>query len=138
MKKLKFRVWCKDKSEWEKDRVYLTGGGTQLHDLRGIPQIVRQDSHIIQLFTGVLDSKGREVYDGDVISCVGGYDWGEGVDGCENPGVVRWDDDNLRWVVICTECRDSVDLSEFDLHEVIGNIYENPELCPGFAETKDG
>jgi uncharacterized phage protein (TIGR01671 family) len=74
-------------------------------------------------FTG-LTHNGKDVYEGDILLCVGGYDGDE----CASPGVVEWDAVGMQWAVVCKGCGDGYTLYEFDIRDVIGNIYENPEL----------
>lgn len=84
----------------------------------------------LQQFTGLLDKNGKEIYEGDILR---GYD-DESVDGhiiykYELLGIVEWDNERGRWIV-----RDFPSDEVFELYdyigadEVIGNIYEHPEL----------
>jgi len=94
-------------------------------------------------FTGLKDSKGKEIYEGDIVRFYEqGYDPNEPDEERIEPEtttvLVRWDEDGkclaidwdygeldttsvgwgYEWILN----------SEFDYHEVIGNIWENPEL----------
>ena len=79
-----------------------------------------KDIELMQ-FTGVKDKNGKEIYEGDLLNTAG------------SPSEVRWNED--RWDVYW-HWRDQpgwhdgiVGLKEdHDRLEVIGNIYENPEL----------
>lgn len=75
-------------------------------------------------YTGIKDKKGKEIYDGDIIywSC----------DNFKENVVVFWDDEHLRWSIHRIENKLAIDcLYEYSDSrgiEVIGNVYENPEL----------
>jgi uncharacterized phage protein (TIGR01671 family) len=78
------------------------------------------ENYILMQFTGLLDKNGKEIYEGDVIKHSGYYSG----DNKHNEGlfVVEWvlngfNDDLLAGYADCPEWI-----------EVVGNIYENPEL----------
>lgn len=53
----KFRVWCKNNREWEKDTCVLTPNGKLIHQSAKGPLVpLRPDTHIVSMFTGLYDS----------------------------------------------------------------------------------
>ncbi len=77
-------------------------------------------------FTGLTDKNGKEIYEGDIVQ--------RGVDH-DNPSDIKW----TPWAVgeqyddgIGSFHHDTTELERFigrgDVYEVIGNIYENPDL----------
>lgn len=96
------------------------------------------DESTIGQYTGLHDKNGKEIYEGDIVLY---QDWemayeGGGNDSFINKGIVEYCEDNCCFNV--TE-RQTVDIADVlykgneDL-EVIGNIYENPELLGGEDE----
>lgn len=79
---------------------------------------------IFMQYTGMKDKKGKEIYDGDII-CWSCGNFKENV-------VVFWDDEHLRWSIHRIENKFAIgclyEYSDSSEIEVIGNIYENPEL----------
>ena len=75
-------------------------------------------------YTGLKDKNGKEIYGGDIIY----WSYGD----FEDNVVVFWDDEHLRWSIYRIVNKLAIDClyeySKSDEIEVIGNIYENPEL----------
>lgn len=69
--------------------------------------------------TGITDSKGKEIWEGDIIKC-GANDY--------TPTELYWDDDMACYAVSTYHATlQLADVRDKNI-EVIGNIYENPEL----------
>lgn len=133
MRKLKFRAWGKTGQDcWEPKDIMV------YFDLLHIPEFVlysfcSKDSDQfaprfeIMQFTGLYDKNGREIYEGDILGGV--------YEGC----YIGWCDECKQIQLIipvygCMACLGDVhwyELVEQDGKlEVIGNIWENPELLP--------
>lgn len=77
--------------------------------------------------TGLKDKKGNEIYEGDICA----YYYGDVAEYCE----VKWSDKYSTWMI---EGDSDIEfLRDFARHissEVIGNIYEDPELLEEVEE----
>lgn len=78
-------------------------------------------THKLMQFTGLHDKNGKEIYEGDVLHDIGGKIW-----------VVKWNHSGwYKWISNPNE-EGGVMFhihEQFNNYKVIGNIYENPELC---------
>lgn len=128
-KEFNFRVWCKDFGEWEKDYCFLSQDGLiyQMHS-KGV-RCIRPEQHVVQFWTGLLDKNGRAVYDGDIVAEKMTEEMATSGDSA-NVGKVYFvagtfmiDGDGPLW-----ERTHSLTPDILEDYEVIGNIFENPEL----------
>lgn len=131
-RQLKFRVWDKKiQSFWHnlegatKNGIILTSEGnpgivsdlTTVYEPKSV-NIFDKEFLEIQQFTGILDVKGREIFEGDIIkqphrNAFGPVKW---VSEAES-----WDFSG--WLMDKSTYGDGLSGSE-----IIGNIFENPEL----------
>ena len=110
MREIKFRAWDK-----KFDRMVGIGGIQDLFSIRsdGIPS---NENYVLMQYTGLLDKTRKEIWEGDR------FHFGEDEHICLfQSGCFGWEENgefyDLRLVYSCVE--------------VIGNIYENPELMKG-------
>mgnify|MGYP001787930718 FL=1 len=127
---LKYRAW----DSWRKrmsvvDRIYIDTEGVRLYDDFGEYWRDFRDIKLMQS-TGLTDKNGKEIFDGDIVRTtrflgradeIGGfYEYEK-----DYVGVVKALEGS--WVIDTGSV--AVRLwSEIDESEVLGNIYENPEL----------
>ena len=96
---------------WVGKEVILSGKGGSI----GL-----EDCELLQ-YTGLKDKRGKEIYEGDILKCPQPLD-----DNLFEVGHVYWCSDSAGYYVETNLSND--ELSAFTDGEVIGNIYENPEL----------
>jgi len=117
MRELKFRVW--DKYAGEKGIMYLN------HTFQSIGETkLYNREHLVWMqYTGLKDKNGKEIYEGDVVNHTS--IWGEKIGGSE----VIFDDGAycLRFFHYTTILPCLFEANDKFI-EVIGNIYENPDL----------
>lgn len=107
MREIKFRAWHKDGQMFYECAINRVGQPAQFGE-----------DAILMQYTGFKDKNSKEIYEGDIVkptksSIVNKVCWEDG------QFVLKWADNH-------TNIRLSQALA--DIHEVIGNIYENPEL----------
>jgi uncharacterized phage protein (TIGR01671 family) len=149
-REIKFRIWDKSNKKWKhpddhKFGVKLTDNGFEFstgYDSYDSPTFgkyhnelseedyrERQEQFEIIQFTGLLDSNGKEIYEGDICKTTGytgiveyeiqaGQYW------------VKWHRNGNRYMPLANGSDQYGDETGIYLNqfEVIGNIYENPEL----------
>lgn len=72
-----------------------------------------EDAFLMQ-FTGLHDKNGREIYEGDILKTE-----------CGNIGAIEWSDSMARFYFMVG---DTGVIDDWESGEVIGNIYQNPNL----------
>ena len=130
-KEIKFRAWDKRQKiekttigQLEMFEVWLIDWVQQFVMAENQERIALKDIELMQ-FTGLKDKngKGKEVYEGDLIRRLpSGYE----------PRAIHevvWDEERLEWGIKLLGLITSLWTFNKDF-EVIGNIYENPELLP--------
>lgn len=119
MREIKFRVFDPNTNSM----VGTDVGIDKIHlcDFDG-DNITEQEGLVIMQYTGLKDKNGKEIYEGDVVK---GFWWKNG-ESHRHIGKVTYGMAAFKVVGIKQYLGMSDELSP--VYEVIGNIYENPEL----------
>ncbi|HEN4398986.1 TPA: hypothetical protein U5Z31_002100 [Streptococcus agalactiae] len=120
----KFRAWSKKfKRMYEVTLIDYENGDVGLKDDHGGVAIGDIKQLILMQSTGMFDKNGVEVFDGDIMF----YE-----QDCYQYTLVKYDKDKLAFVLYdgCERLYHEL----WEPGEVIGNIYENPELLESVEE----
>jgi hypothetical protein len=128
VREIKFRAWDTNDKTWAtidgrwdfrynmEDGYFFTVEGPENESWT---EAVTEGSLILQQYTGLKDKNGREIYEGDILA------------GIMLSGVVQWNNSLAKYTVQLSP-EGWHDLSSLNyMKEVIGNIYDNPELLSG-------
>jgi len=130
---IKFRGRSVENGQWK----YFDLHGLAIDEEKRVGfQFLRTDT--ITQFTGLLDKNGKEIYEGDLFGKMGGdaerpgeYEIHAKVYFDEDLGAFCIDDQRGGWEYLFDYLQKSR-----NEREVIGNIYENPELLNTHIEKK--
>ena len=119
---IKFRAWHKKRKKYYKvlhlhlddlGGIWATCEGFDIIEQKEIHIQIQPKDCIIVQYTGLKDKNGKDIYEGDIVSSLDFY-----------PSEVKYNDNYAQFVATDINFLDS----EQQKWEVIGNIYENPEL----------
>lgn len=124
MREIKFRAWNGSSLEYGGFAVHA--GGSVCDILKPLSRVT-EDSPLMQ-YTGLKDKNGKDIYDGDILANSDGTPY----------AYIHWKCDG-EFVGFCCEHLPYLnwrDVGEMPLDnsaeiEVIGNMYQNPELLDG-------
>lgn len=117
MREIKFRAWVE-----ETKKMFYNHQNNRYfgRDLKS-PRVA------LMQYTGLKDKNGKEIYEGDIVTGATSYEvdndkreWTE-----SNPAHIYWDEEFCAFYPFYLNARWRCDIVDI---EVIGNIYENPEL----------
>lgn len=125
MREFKFRVWDGKKLHTQVDQIVFSHDTIQHGTIldHGIPMLVRSDKAVWMQYTGLKDKYGTEIFEGDTVE-YRGYEVSRGKQIRPKRKFVVGEKEG--WIIDCFHIENIVK-SKGTL-EVIGNIFENPEL----------
>ncbi|MFR4177503.1 MAG: YopX family protein [Lacticaseibacillus paracasei] len=107
--------------EWDIDgRIWVTADDGK----NGI-ELIEEEAHLMQ-YTGLHDKNGRKIYENDVLQCTS-YTYGNGETG-KTSLLVKYHEMSAGFIAGPYMLGKLMDIRKC---EVIGNIFENPELLEG-------
>ena len=128
MRDIKFRAW--NGIRMEQDIIvgrfgafYVNpgeqGNGLDPNDSASLnPCNTLMDKCPVMQYTGLKDKNDKEIYEGDIVKDLGGNIW-----------KVYWDDEAASIAIVNeVKTRSVIPRCIAKYHQVIGNIYENPDL----------
>lgn len=130
MREIKFRAWDKEEHEMFSDVSIIDDTWDMLNEF-----LKHKDELVFMQYTGLTDKNGVEIYEGDILTSLeypfqddGGYNY---------HGVVEWADEAGAFAITKRVANSKIRgisdgiaeyMEDIELFEIIGNIYENPEL----------
>lgn len=120
--KLKFRAWLKKEQKMDNDIDHISWLEDELYCIgNGITYMVSAEDLVLMQSTGLKDKNGKEVFIGDIIKCTRG---------CLHEVYIEKEYGGTYFggmpAVYLKGLREGYAWTEHE--EIIGNIYENPEL----------
>jgi uncharacterized phage protein (TIGR01671 family) len=124
MREIKFRAWDKERGVMlSTDTDNWSVGKTEWYEneelmmLSGIEDMAKMEQYVLMQYTGLKDKNGKEIFEGDIVQDENGMDakvyFAEGV---------------AQFRLCFYNIDHFEDMYDMESTEVIGNIYENPEL----------
>ena len=125
MREIYYRVWDKKNKRWVGHNIHIEGSGIICWAFGYECKPVSREDFEIQMFTGLKDREGVDVYEGDIVT----FSIEKGFEDKAIMPPAKYGEaifSNFRFQLATENC--GVLLSHIDNVAVVGNIYENPDL----------
>jgi len=133
MREIKFKVWSKEQKTMGSPTLYFGRPFTFGEVFRALGE---DNNYILMQYTGLKDDNDKEMYEGDVLRF-----WDRDAVIADTDGEIGYVVFNKfnGWVVNKEKYDDEMSyyqiLAFCENYEIIGNIYENPELLKGVGAS---
>lgn len=129
MREIKFRAWDKALKSWT--NYSIDDDLLMFYDKHAECWETDQEGErfILCQYTGLKDNEDREIYEGDIVKAISFARW---------IGIVKYSDESQAFIFDDLDKKyrgkSTVFMNQFDDgFEILGNIYENPELLKEIA-----
>jgi uncharacterized phage protein (TIGR01671 family) len=132
MRKIKFRAWDGERMFRNIQEAYDTLEEDSNNNVSCFYDYLTDDDYSVMQSTGLKDKNGKEIYEGDIVQV--SYRGGEHlkavgwVEYLKPSFIVRTKQDTKKPYFLCLYAHNYSPLFNWAESEVIGNIYENPDL----------
>ena len=129
MREIKFRAWDKALKSWT--NYSIDDDLLMFYDKHAECWETDQEGErfILCQYTGLKDNEDREIYEGDIVKAISFARWIGGVKYSDENQAFIFDDLDKKY-----RGKSTVFMNQFDDgFEILGNIYENPELLKEIA-----
>jgi uncharacterized phage protein (TIGR01671 family) len=131
MRKHKYRVWDKDEHKWLElsGDIFLAFSDGEMQVIEGSQEYAEEHENVeIVEWTGLKDRNNKEIYEGDIVQAIHRiHDCGDDKENLYNYFQVTFLNGNFMF----GNNNAHEFFNKYTFREVIGNIFENPELLEG-------
>ena len=109
---MKYRIWCTYNNGYEKGDIFMDSQGRIFDIKHGRLKQLRDDTHVVEYFTGFYDRYGVEIYENDILQVLDDSWWDD---------EVIWDNEKLTFILSLSQ--EDLYLFKDENIKVIGNTH---------------